>query len=84
MINKLQYSVDKHEAAKIIGCKPRTLKSYRDSGLLQEGIHWFRINSRKISYNPQLLLDWKVNRYNFVEHEKAIAKFLTIIPSYQQ
>ena len=78
------YSVDKHEAAKIIGCKPRTLKSYRDSGLLQEGIHWFRLNSRKITYNSYLLFDWTVNRCNYIEHEKAITKFLTSLPSYQQ
>ena len=75
-MNTLFHSVNKHDAAKILGCKPRTLKSYRDSGLLQEGIHWFKINSRKILYNPYLLNDWKINRYNFIEHEKAIEKYI--------
>lgn len=40
--------INKQDAAKLIGCTPRTLKSYRDNGIFEEGIHWFRINSRRI------------------------------------
>ena len=76
--------VDKHTAAQIIGCKPRTLKSYRDQGLIEEGIHWFRLNSRKICYNANLLQDWVVNKYNTIEHERAIEKFLKSLASYQK
>jgi len=83
IMDKEYFGLNKHQAAKIIGCRPRTLKSYRAQGLLQEGIHWFRINCRRITYNSYLLQDWVVNRYNWIQHEKAIENFLISLPSYE-
>jgi hypothetical protein len=64
--------IDKYQAAKLTGLSVDTLKGYRLQGLLQEGIHYVRVNSRVIRYNAQLLQDWLTNRYDSVAHQRAI------------
>ncbi|MGG6269170.1 hypothetical protein ACQ4M3_26235 [Leptolyngbya sp. AN03gr2] len=76
--------IGKHEAAKLIGFAPDTLKKFRAKGLLREGIHWIRVNSRSIRYNKSLLLDWMINRNDLHAHERAIAIFFENQPSNQK
>lgn len=76
--------IGKHEAAKLIGFAPDTLKKLRAKGILREGIHWIRINSRCVRYNKVLLLDWVLNRGDPQAHERAIAAFLLSLPSNQK
>lgn len=76
--------IGKHEAAKLIGFAPDTLKKFRAKGLLREGIHWIRINSRSVRYNKGLLVDWIVNRDDPQAHERAIEMFFMNLPSNQK
>ena len=62
--------------AAAIGLSPHTLKSYRLKGILTEGIHWTRINTRCVRYNRELIQDWVCNRHAPSSHQKAIEQYL--------
>lgn len=62
----------KREAERLTGLSHETLKKYRQKGLLIEGIHWIRVNSRVIRYNSALLLDFLQNRSDGAAHQRAI------------
>ncbi|MEG3437800.1 hypothetical protein V0288_11785 [Pannus brasiliensis CCIBt3594] len=64
--------VGKGEASRCLNLSDTTLKRYRLQGLLVEGIHWVRLNSRCIRYNLDLLQDWIQNRHDPKAHQKAI------------
>ncbi len=64
--------VGKGEAARCLNLSGATLKRYRLQGLLVEGIHWVRLNSRCIRYNLDLVQDWAQNRDDPAAHQRAI------------
>ncbi len=64
--------VSKQEALRYLKLSSTTLKKYRLKGLLVEGIHWIRINSRCTRYNLELIKDWVQNRHDPVAHQRAI------------
>lgn len=77
--------VNKHEAAKILGISPSTLKQYRlaENSTLIEGIHYHVWNQRTIRYNPDLMADWAINRSNPKAHQQMIEKYLSSLASKQ-
>lgn len=78
--------VNKHEAARILGVSPETLKKYRlqpDSSLI-EGIHYHVWNPRTIRYNPNLIADWGLNRAHPEQHQKTIEAYIASLPSNQR
>lgn len=64
--------VGKGEATRFLNMSDTTLKRYRLQGLLIEGIHWIRLNSRCIRYNLDLVQDWVQNRDDPAAHQRAI------------
>ena len=48
----------KHEAAKLTKLSWQTLRKYRLSGKLKEGIHWIKFNSRNVKYYREALDYW--------------------------
>ncbi|WP_460192726.1 hypothetical protein [Thermosynechococcus sp. FA-CM-4201] len=66
------------EAASLAGLSRETLKKYRREKKLIEGVHYFRINQRKILYNAELLVDFLVNR-DIQAHLRKCEKFLKAI-----
>ena len=75
---------DKQEASKVLKLSGTTLKLYRLQGLLIEGIHWVRLNSRCIRYNLDLIQDWLHNRHDPVAHQRAIEVYLSNLMSNQK
>ncbi|MEM8804460.1 MAG: hypothetical protein AAGF01_00210 [Cyanobacteria bacterium P01_G01_bin.38] len=75
--------VSKQEATQCLKLSDTTLKRYRSQGLLIEGLHWVRINSRVIRYNLELLKDWVHNRHDPVAHQRAIAVYQASLLSNQ-
>ena len=75
--------VGKREAERLTGLSYETLKKYRLSGLLLEGIHWIKLNSRVVRYNALLLLDWIQNRNDPQAHQRAIDAYQASLISNQ-
>ncbi|MEM6432604.1 MAG: hypothetical protein AAF773_01910 [Cyanobacteria bacterium P01_D01_bin.115] len=61
-----------------------TLKKYRLQGLLVEGIHWVRVNSRCTRYNLELIQDWLHNRQDPAAHQRAIEIYQASLLSNQR
>ncbi len=74
----------KQEAAQYLKLSGTTLKRYRLQGLLIEGIHWVRINSRCIRYNLDLIQDWLHNRHDPVAHQRPIEVYQANLLSNQR
>jgi tRNA(His) 5'-end guanylyltransferase len=53
-------------------------------GLLIEGIHWVRMNSRCIRYNLELIKDWLHNRHDPAAHQRAIEIYQASLLSNQR
>jgi len=64
--------VSKQEAIQSLKLSGTTLRRYRVQGLLIEGLHWVRLNSRCIRYNLDLIKDWLQNRHDPEAHQRAI------------
>jgi len=64
--------VSKQEATQSLKLSGTTLRRYRVQGLLIEGVHWVRVNSRCIRYNLELIKDWLHNRHDPAAHQRAI------------
>jgi hypothetical protein len=64
--------------AQQMGLSVETLKKYRLSGKLIEGIHWVRPPDqlKPISYNYHIMIDWLRNRSNPAAHRRAIEQDL--------
>ena len=76
--------VSKQEALQCLKLSSSTLKKYRLQGLLTEGIHWVRINSRCTRYNLELIQDWLHNRHDPVAHQRAIEIYQASLLSNQK
>jgi hypothetical protein len=76
--------VSKYEISQLTGLAPATLKRYRLSGRLSEGIHWVRLNDRVIRYNKPLMRDWMQNQGYPHLHQKAIESYLATLPSHEK
>jgi len=76
--------VSKQEALQYLNLSSTTLKKYRLQGLLIEGIHWVRINSRCTRYNLELIKDWLQNRHDPVAHQRAIEVYQASLLSNQR
>lgn len=76
--------VSKHEIARLIHVSPETLKSYRRSELLVEGIHWIRVNSRVVRYNLPLVQDLFQNLNNPTAHQRTIDNYRATLLSNQR
>lgn len=76
--------VGKREISKLTGLSGDTLKKYRLQGILSEGIHWIRINSKVVRYNVPLIKDWFQNINNPQAHQQAIETYLASLLSSQE
>jgi hypothetical protein len=74
----------KQEASQYLKLSGTTLKRYRLQGLLIEGIHWVRLNSRCIRYNLDLIQDWLQNRHDPIAHQRAIEVYQASLLSNQK
>ncbi|MEL6385289.1 MAG: hypothetical protein AAFQ89_23055 [Cyanobacteria bacterium J06626_18] len=80
----MQLFVNKRQVSECLSLSGSTLKKYRLSGELIEGIHWVRINSRCVRYNLELLKDWLHNRGNPKAHMRAIETYQKSLLSNQK
>jgi tRNA(His) 5'-end guanylyltransferase len=80
----MTHFASKQEASQYLKLSGTTLKRYRLQGLLIEGIHWVRINSRCIRYNLDLIQDWLHNRHDPIAHQRAIESYQTSLLSNQK
>ncbi|WP_013320680.1 helix-turn-helix transcriptional regulator [Gloeothece verrucosa] len=80
----MTYFVGKQEVSQHLKLSATTLKRYRLQGLLVEGIHWVRLNSRCIRYNLDLLQDWLQNRDDPIAHQRAIEIYQASLLSNQK
>jgi hypothetical protein len=76
--------VTKYEISRLTGLAPATLKHYRLSGRLKEGIHWVKLNPRVIRYNRLLVRDWIQNQDKPHLHQRAIESYLRSLLSYEK
>ncbi|WP_228040979.1 hypothetical protein [Nodosilinea sp. LEGE 07088] len=60
------------------------MRRYRVQGLLIEGVHWVRVNSRCIRYNLELIKDWLHNRHDPAAHQRAIEIYQASLLSNQR
>jgi len=74
---------DKHVASKILGLSTHGVKKLRTTGVLIEGVHWVRYGTHCIRYNCELLRDFVATRHEPQSHDRAIAQYLTGLPSNQ-
>lgn len=65
----------KKEMSKLTGLSGETLKKYRRTNLLTEGIHWVRVSPKLILYCVPLVLDWLQNQGDPVAHQRAIENY---------
>ena len=80
----MAHFVSKQEAIQYLKLSGTTLKRYRLQGLLIEGIHWVRINSRCTRYNLELIQDWVHNRHDPAAHQRAIEVYQASLLSNQK
>jgi tRNA(His) 5'-end guanylyltransferase len=80
----MTHFANKQEASQYLNLSGTTLKRYRLQGLLIEGIHWVRINSRCIRYNLDLIQDWLHNRQDPIAHQRAIENYQASLLSNQK
>ncbi|MBR8831894.1 MAG: hypothetical protein N5P05_002609 [Chroococcopsis gigantea SAG 12.99] len=80
----MTHFANKSEASQYLKLSGTTLKRYRLQGLLVEGIHWVRLNSRCIRYNLDLIQDWLHNRHDPVAHQRAIEIYQASLLSNQK
>jgi nitric oxide reductase activation protein len=73
--------IDKHEACRLLRVTERSLARYRDLYWYQ-GIHYVK-PVQKILYNKTLLVDWMINRHDWMAHQRAIEIFQASLPSNQ-
>ncbi|MBE9135623.1 hypothetical protein IQ254_00100 [Nodosilinea sp. LEGE 07088] len=76
--------VSKQEATQSPKLSGTTLRRYRVQGLLIEGVHWVRVNSRCIRYNLELIKDWLHNRHDPAAHQRAIEIYQASLLSNQR
>jgi hypothetical protein len=76
--------VSKQEATQSLKLSGTTLRRYRVQGLLIEGVHWVRVNSRCIRYNLELMQDWLHNRHDPAAHQRAIEIYQSSLLSNQR
>lgn len=76
--------VSKQEATQSLKLSGTTLRRYRVQGLLIEGVHWVRVNSRCIRYNLDLIKDWLHNRHDPAAHQRAIEIYQASLLSNQR
>ncbi|MGG6242133.1 hypothetical protein ACQ4N7_26235 [Nodosilinea sp. AN01ver1] len=76
--------VSKQEATQSLRLSGTTLRRYRVQGLLIEGVHWVRVNSRCIRYNLELIKDWLHNRHDPAAHQRAIEIYQASLLSNQR
>lgn len=67
--------ISKTEAASRTGLSNTTLKKYRLSGDLIQGVHWEKINDRLILYRSPLIEHWSQHRHDPDAHLSAIEEF---------
>ena len=77
--------INKRDAEKLTGFSCETLKKWRLSGKLIEGIHWIRVGTsdRVVRYNSALLIDFLQNHQEPYVHQRAIEFYLASLPSNQ-
>ena len=77
--------ITKRQAEELTGFSCETLKKWRLSGKLIEGVHWIRVGNtqRVVRYNQSLLIDFLQNQQNPLAHERAIEAYLASLPSHK-
>ena len=73
------------EAAKLLGCSPRTLNRWRNEIPLQKGIHWWLDKgTRRPIYNLHLIRDGQRQGFDSLPHRRACEQWLKQQPSNQK
>lgn len=70
--------VNKYKMAALLGLSEYTLKVYR-ARFWQEGVHFVRINSRKVLYNQRLCLNWLATRHRPELHAQFVEEYLQFL-----
>lgn len=72
----------RRETGQQLGVSDSTLKRWRKSGAISEGIHWIYQPGTKarILYNLDLMRDWLVNS-DSPAHQRAINRYMDSLPS---
>jgi hypothetical protein len=80
-----RHFVNKREAEFLTGFSCETLKKWRLSGKLIQGIHWIKIgeSDRVVRYNSALLIDFLQNQDDPIAHQRAIDVYIASLPSNQ-
>ncbi|MBW4662101.1 MAG: helix-turn-helix domain-containing protein [Drouetiella hepatica Uher 2000/2452] len=74
--------IDKREVCEFLKVGERTLARYREKHWYL-GIHYVQ-PVQKILYNRELILDWMVNRHDYIAHLRAIEAYQATLPSNQK
>ena len=64
------------KTSEMLGISRTTLKRWRLSGQLIEGVHYHLNGARSILFNVELLTDWIENRNSPEAHNKVIEAYL--------
>jgi hypothetical protein len=70
--------INKYEASKLIYRSVDTLKHYRQQGILIEGLHYQKVNSRSIEYFKEALYAW-IHVFNYDSQRQLKARKLGLI-----
>jgi hypothetical protein len=75
MINQTQF-LNSAKTSALFGVSRTTLKRWRLTGLLIEGVHYHYNGSRSILFNVEMLTDWIQNRHAPESHNKLVEAHL--------
>jgi hypothetical protein len=80
-----KFFVNKRDAELLSGFSCETLKKWRLSGKLIQGIHWIKIgdSDRVVRYNSALLIDFLQNQDDPEAHQRAIDLYIADLPCNQ-
>lgn len=70
--------------SEVIECSDDTLKDWRLSGKLIEGVHWTKLGPQKNLYNQPLIEDFLANQHDPAAHQRAIDLYLASLQSNQR
>ncbi len=74
--------VPSSEIGQQLGVSRATLKRWRKTGVITEGIHWqFRPGTKaRVLWNRELMRDWVVNS-GTAAHDRSIEQYIASLPS---
>ena len=83
-LSDYSFNIPASKAKELLGTPENTLREYRYSGELIQGIHYIKLGYRGVKYNQAMVTDWLVNRHSPEAHSRAIEYFQSLLPSNQK